>query len=190
MSEDKESELLLLLQPELMTPDQLIEIIKSRWPKVQNVTALSKDRLVRLFRQTVLPLPQRRYRTNRGGKLLTTRRRKAGLEQSEGDTSGRSSEKRPNPNDRLKPAPDSGTPNKIRITSSEKSGRSSDLDKIVINDRRRKDSDTKGDESRRRNEGSSGTVVLKRSSSDSDSRSQKCTSESPAKKQRTAIKWP
>ncbi|PSN33924.1 hypothetical protein C0J52_19324 [Blattella germanica] len=47
-----------------------------RCVKLQNMCSMSKEQLVELFHRVAVPLPQRKYKENRRGKLLTKMRRK------------------------------------------------------------------------------------------------------------------
>lgn len=72
------------------------------------------------------------------------------------------------PEDRLKPPPDTSRPNKIRLSSEGSEKNKTDLDKIVINNKRRssKEDDsgkTKNDEKSSNDMTSSRKIILKRS---------------------------
>ncbi|EEB11346.1 hypothetical protein Phum_PHUM106830 [Pediculus humanus corporis] len=169
----------------------------SRFTRLENLSCMRKNELVKLFRQTILPLPQRLYRTNRRGKMLTARRVEAGLEgtnvkekQVVEGTTGINSNRNTNSTsseNRLKPPPiDTGTSKKIKTSSGscQTFGKSKDLDKIVINDRRK----SKGEEEKM--EKSSNKVKLKRGPEADPTPTESTTSSTANKKQRTLIKWP
>ncbi|KAH9525311.1 hypothetical protein Btru_001030 [Bulinus truncatus] len=61
-----------LLYPDLMSKDGLLYILKQRYIEQQhvNIENLSKEDLVDLYNRYILPLPQRKYRSNRRGKEM------------------------------------------------------------------------------------------------------------------------
>ncbi|XP_071455768.1 ashwin-like [Hetaerina americana] len=65
-----------LLYPELLSREELVQILLSRCVQKQLLEGLDKYQLVDLFQRIVLPLPQRTYSDNRRGKMLNSLRKK------------------------------------------------------------------------------------------------------------------
>ncbi|KDR22614.1 ashwin-like [Zootermopsis nevadensis] len=140
----KESNDFYLLQPELLNETALKQILESRCVKLQNLNFLSKAQLVKIFYQVAVPLPQREYKDNRRGKLLTRLRRKQEINSQKTDDSGKKSSITCGFSEastshglhgtgvRLKPPPDTINfeHKKIKLRSS--SSRSDDLESIQI----------------------------------------------------------
>ncbi|XP_023727696.1 ashwin isoform X2 [Cryptotermes secundus] len=72
----KQSSDIYLLQPELLNETALKQILELRCVKLQNMNSMSKAQLVEIFYRIATPLPQRIYKDNRRGRLLTKMRRK------------------------------------------------------------------------------------------------------------------
>ncbi|KAL3882943.1 hypothetical protein ACJMK2_029245 [Sinanodonta woodiana] len=60
-----------LLYPEILSHSDIVNILKQRCIKVDGLEKLEKHKLVELFYEYILPLPQRKYRLNRRGRLMT-----------------------------------------------------------------------------------------------------------------------
>ncbi|CAH2243595.1 ashwin-like [Pararge aegeria] len=60
----------MLLHPELLTNEQLIQIIQERHLRVQNLHRMARDELLDLFHQFCVPYGQRKYRDSGRGKIL------------------------------------------------------------------------------------------------------------------------
>ncbi|XP_063241961.1 ashwin-like isoform X2 [Bacillus rossius redtenbacheri] len=74
MAEENEkglNEIFLLLQPHLLNDSTLINILKDRCVRRQGLASLRRDQLLELFYHVAVPLPQRKYRDNRRGRILT-----------------------------------------------------------------------------------------------------------------------
>ncbi|XP_052811985.1 uncharacterized protein LOC128239401 isoform X1 [Mya arenaria] len=61
------------LFPDILTRDQLVDVLKKRYINTDKVEDLSKDELVSLYTEYIIPLPQRKYRLNRRGREMTKR---------------------------------------------------------------------------------------------------------------------
>ncbi|KAK3582037.1 hypothetical protein CHS0354_025643 [Potamilus streckersoni] len=60
-----------LLYPEILSHSDIVNLFKQRCIKVDGLEKLEKHKLVELFYRYILPLPQRKYRLNRRGRLMT-----------------------------------------------------------------------------------------------------------------------
>ncbi|XP_066994292.1 ashwin [Anabrus simplex] len=142
------------LQPQLLTKEGLIELLELRCVQLRNIHTMSKDELVEVFHRVGVPLPQRTYKDNRRGKLLTKlrskqeklREKEKPVEKSSNVTIGfndastsRNQDLRSS-GDRLKPPPDAINfeRKKIKLTSIV-SVKSNDLDNIQIKKIKRDD---------------------------------------------------
>ncbi|KAM7308172.1 ashwin isoform X1 [Ixodes scapularis] len=102
-----------LLYPELMSTEALLSLFKKRHVSHPRLEELDKDSLVKLYRTTLLPLPQREYGQSRVGKRLAAlqssadsrhQKRKADSEDAVPSTRG-SGKSHPQQSSRLKPPP-------------------------------------------------------------------------------------
>ncbi|XP_049872828.1 ashwin-like [Pectinophora gossypiella] len=64
----------LLLHPELLTNEQLKDIIQQRHLKIPYIEQMQRDDLLDLFHQFCVPYGQRRYRDSGRGKILNKTR--------------------------------------------------------------------------------------------------------------------
>ncbi|XP_034829033.1 ashwin-like [Maniola hyperantus] len=60
----------MLLHPELLTNEQLMQIIQERHLRIQNLHRMARDELLDLFHQFCVPYGQRKYRDSGRGKVL------------------------------------------------------------------------------------------------------------------------
>ncbi|XP_062910106.1 ashwin isoform X1 [Mobula hypostoma] len=86
----------LLLHPELLTGDFLLQLLEQREIATTNLHAAEKDRIVEVYIQHVIPLPQRELPKNRWGRKMAEKREQQAISvaQSERPTS-EASRKRP-----------------------------------------------------------------------------------------------
>lgn len=206
------------LQPHLLTKVTLIRLLEQKCMNLKHLNIMSKEQLIDLFQHIALPLPQRKYRQNRRGKLLTKlQNEKEGSERRSTDSSCTSvtygfSDKYPSKSsvnsgigDRLKPPPDAVNfeRRKIRLSSN---SRSNDLDHIQIKKRKsdssngyvrsseqamdRKHEKSLSSRSREEHSDRSHKVVLKRSKSASSKESDASEQEPSKKKDKKPITWP
>ncbi|XP_046403913.1 probable ATP-dependent RNA helicase DDX46 [Ischnura elegans] len=121
-----------LLYPELLSREELVQILLSRCVQKQLIEGLDKYKLVDLFHRIVLPLPQRTYSDNRRGKILNALRKKAEMSmknnEKEANSSSRSGQRSSVSRD------DSRLSHEKRSLSKSRDS----LDHIVINDRRKR----------------------------------------------------
>ncbi|XP_077541816.1 uncharacterized protein LOC144153920 isoform X2 [Haemaphysalis longicornis] len=81
-----------LLYPELMSAKAIVKILKERYVRHPRLEELDKAALVQLYEKTVLPLPQREYRTDtRTGRALAALRERAEGRKRKASTSSESS---------------------------------------------------------------------------------------------------
>ncbi|XP_014781097.1 ashwin [Octopus bimaculoides] len=59
--------------PNLFTKERLLKVIKSRCFDLPNLDTLDKDELIDIYNRYLLPLPQRKYRSNCRGVLMTNK---------------------------------------------------------------------------------------------------------------------
>nr|AGC92725.1 ashwin-like protein [Heliconius erato] len=64
----------MLLHPELLSNEQLIQILQERHLRVENLQRMRRDELLDLFHQFCVPYGQRRYRDSGRGKVLNKTR--------------------------------------------------------------------------------------------------------------------
>ncbi|CAH0399677.1 unnamed protein product [Chilo suppressalis] len=64
----------MLLHPELLSNDQLINIIQQRHLHIPNVERMQRDELLELFHNFCVPYGQRKYKDTGRGKLLNQTR--------------------------------------------------------------------------------------------------------------------
>ncbi|XP_069689831.1 ashwin-like [Periplaneta americana] len=160
-SNGEESSDFYLFQPELLNETLLRQILEQRCVKLQSMNTMTKAQLVEIFYRVAVPLPQRIYKENRRGKLLTKMRgkqerssrksepidKKSNITYGLSEASTSRDHGSHNTGDRLKPPPDAINfeRKKIKLNSSS-SSRSDDLDSIQIKRLKKFDkSDTNGD---------------------------------------------
>lgn len=142
-SVDKECSVFHFLQPELLNETALKQILELRCVKLPNMKAMSKAQLVEIFYRVAVPLPQRKYKDNRRGRLLTRMRRKQERSRQKTETAEKkssitygfseaSTSHRHGTADRLKPPPDTINFERKKIKLSSSSSRSDDLESIQI----------------------------------------------------------
>ncbi|GLH07152.1 Uncharacterized protein GBIM_12681 [Gryllus bimaculatus] len=216
MSTNDETDI-IFLQPHLLTKASLIHVLEQKCMNLKHLQVMRKDNLVELFQRIALPLPQRKYRQNRRGKLMTKLQKKreghmkkpqethSGVSIGFGEASSAQPRVGLGIGDRLKPPPDAVNfeRRKIRLTSG--SNKSSDLDHIQIK-RRKSDSENglieddkqgtnrehKTNTSPSVEEKPNGTakVILKRSLSASMKLNDTSGQEPEKKKEKKLITWP
>ncbi|CAI9733673.1 ashwinashwin-like [Octopus vulgaris] len=59
--------------PNLFTKERLLKVIKSHCIDLPNLDTLDKDELIDIYNRCLLPLPQRKYRSNCRGVLMTNK---------------------------------------------------------------------------------------------------------------------
>lgn len=135
---------IFLLQPELLSETALKQILELRCMKLQNMNSMSKAQLVEIFYRVAAPLPQRNYKDNRRGRLLTKMRRKQERSREKIETIEKKSSITYGFNeastshehgshstgDRLKPPPDTKNFEHKKIKLNFSSSRSNDLESI------------------------------------------------------------
>ncbi|XP_047531075.1 ashwin-like [Vanessa atalanta] len=60
----------MLLHPELLSNEQLIQVIRERHLRINNLQIKARDELLDLFHQFCVPYGQRKYRDSGRGKIL------------------------------------------------------------------------------------------------------------------------
>lgn len=139
----KESGVFHFLQPELLNETALKQILELKCVKLPNVNAMSKAQLVEIFYRVAVPLPQRKYKDNRRGRLLTKMRRKQERSRQKTETAEKkssitygfseaSTSRGHGTADRLKPPPDTINFERKKIKLSSSSLRCDDLESIQI----------------------------------------------------------
>ncbi|XP_023943041.2 ashwin [Bicyclus anynana] len=99
----------MLLHPELLTNEQLIQIIQERHLRVQNLHRMARDELLDLFHQFCVPYGQRKYKDSGRRKLLNKGRQPSPEPVVTLNTFNINKESRKSlhsPCERLKPPPD------------------------------------------------------------------------------------
>lgn len=118
-----------LIHPELLSRNELHEILLSRCVQKQHLEGLEKVQLVDLFQRIVMPLPQRIYNDKRRGKMLNQIRSK-----KESHGKNKTTDSCIN----LTASQSSNMKNmSFESKQTENKGTKNSLDHIIINDRRK-----------------------------------------------------
>ncbi|XP_026752981.1 ashwin-like isoform X1 [Galleria mellonella] len=97
----------MLLHPELLTNEQLIQIIEERHLRVSNMESIPRHELLEIFHNYCVPYGQRKYRDTGRGKLLNKTRQTSPEPKSALNNNNHCRKlSQPWPTERLKPPPD------------------------------------------------------------------------------------